>query len=159
MSSGPIQKNGAAPAGGLGEANLDGVLGYLLAQARIVTDSLFVAEVAKPLQLRPVEYTVLMLIAENPGGSPAQLARALAVTPPNITALMARLESRGLLERKVSASDRRSQTLAVTRKGAELARKATERIAAAEQTALPLTPGEKAILAELLRKVAGARAK
>jgi DNA-binding MarR family transcriptional regulator len=145
------------PAGELGEAALKEVLGYQLAQASIVTDAIFDAEVAGPLALRRVEYTVLMLITENPGGSPARLARALAVTAPNITALLDRLQSRGLIERKASTSDGRAQVLAATRKGADLARKATGRIAAGEQSMLSLTPGEQAILAELLHKVACVR--
>ncbi|MBT2321418.1 MarR family transcriptional regulator [Variovorax paradoxus] len=157
MSSKSVNPLEFTPAGRLGEASLRRVLGYQLAQASIVTDSIFDAEVASPLQLRPVEYTVLTLIAENPGGSPARLARALAVTAPNITALLDRLEARELIERKASDNDRRSQVLAVTRKGAELARKATNRILAAEHAALPLTPGEQAILTELLHKVACAR--
>jgi hypothetical protein len=45
----------------------------------------------------------------------------------------------------------------VTQRGAELARKATSRIVAAEHAVLPLTPGEQAILTELLHKVACAR--
>jgi hypothetical protein len=47
--------------------------------------------------------------------------------------------------------------LAVTRKGADLARKATDRILAAERGALALGAGEQAILVELLHKVACAR--
>jgi DNA-binding MarR family transcriptional regulator len=145
------------PAGRLEEARLQMVLGYQLAQATIVTSAIFTTEVGDPLELRPVEYTVLTLIAENPGGSPAQLARALAVTPPNITAIVDRLVARGLAQRKASAQDRRAQILTVTRAGADLVRKATERIIAAERAALALTAGEQAILAELLHKVACAR--
>jgi DNA-binding MarR family transcriptional regulator len=146
------------PAGRLEEARLQMVLGYQLAQASIVTDAIFDKEAGGPLELRPVEYTVLTLIAENPGGSPAQLARALAVTPPHITAIVDRLVARGLVQRKASAEDRRAQILNVSRTGAELVRKATERIVAAERAALALTAGEQAILAELLHKVACARA-
>jgi DNA-binding MarR family transcriptional regulator len=145
------------PAGSLEEARLQQVLGYQLAQANIVTDAIFRVEVGQPLELRPVEYTALTLIAENPGGSLARLARALSVTPPNITALVDRLEERGLVQRSASAQDRRAQVLGVTRKGAELARKATDRILAAERVALALSAGEQAILAELLHKVACAR--
>jgi DNA-binding MarR family transcriptional regulator len=154
-------KRGAAPAltpaGRLEEARLQMVLGYQLAQATIVTDAIFASQVGEPLELRQVEYTVLTLIAENPGGSPAQLARALAVTPPNITAIVDRLVARALVQRKASAQDRRAQILTATRTGAELVRKATERIVEAERAALALTAGEQAILAELLHKVACAR--
>lgn len=145
------------PAGRLEEAQLQMVLGYQLAQAAIVTDTIFRNQVGEPLELRPVEYTVLTLIAENPGGSSARLARALAVTPPHITAIVDRLVQRGFVQRKASAEDRRAQVLTATRSGGELVRKATERIVAAERSALALTAGEQAILAELLHKVACAR--
>ena len=147
------------PAGRLEEARLQQVLGYQLAQASIVTDAIFRGEVGKPLSLGPVEYTVLTLVAENPGGSLARIARALSVTPPHITALVDRLESRGLVARSASDSDRRSQVLSVTRRGAELVRKATDRILAVESATLALSRGEQAMLAELLHKVACARDK
>lgn len=147
------------PAGQMEEASLQKVLGYQLAQAALVTDAIFWEAAGKPFNLRPVEYTVLTLIAENPGGSLVRLARALSVTPPNITTMVDRLEGKGLIARKASQEDRRSQVLHVTAKGAELVRKATQNILAGEAAALPLTPGEQAILAELLHKVAAARAK
>jgi DNA-binding MarR family transcriptional regulator len=145
------------PAGQLAEAGLLHVLGYQLVQAEIVTRALFLKEVGQPLGLRPVEYTVLMLIEENPNGSLVRLARALAVTAPNITTMVDRLETRGLVERSQSDADRRSQLLRTTRKGSELVRKATARIIEAEKAALPLSAGERAMLVELLHKVAAAR--
>lgn len=145
------------PAGRLEEAHLQQVLGYQLAQAAIVTDALYSASVGQPFELRPVEYTVLTLIAENPGGSQAQLARALAVTAPNITAIVDRLEARALIARSQSDRDRRAQVLHTTAKGASLVRKSTQLILDAEKAALGLTPGEQAMLAELLHKVACVR--
>jgi DNA-binding MarR family transcriptional regulator len=145
------------PAGRLEEARLQRVLGYQLAQAAIVTDGIFRDTVGTPMDLRPVEYTVLTLIEENPGGSMGQLARALSVTPPNITALVDRLQARGLVERTASTKDRRAQVLKATAAGAELVRLATDSILSAEQARLPLTRGEQAILSELLHKVACAR--
>jgi DNA-binding MarR family transcriptional regulator len=145
------------PAGQLEEARLQTVLGYQLAQAAIVTDRIFREQVGQPLDLRPVEYTVLTLVAENPGGSLARLARALSVTAPNITALVERLEGKGLVARRASDQDRRAHILHVTEKGRELVRIATQRIVTAERSALALTTGEQAILAELLHKVACAR--
>lgn len=145
------------PAGRLAEARLQSVLGYQLAQASIVTDELFSTHAGEPFKLRPVEYTVLTLIDENPGGSLARLARALAVTAPVITVMVDRLEQRGLIERTQSAEDRRTQVLHTTKTGADLVRKATERIIAAEREALPLSAGEHAMLLELLHKVACAR--
>jgi DNA-binding MarR family transcriptional regulator len=145
------------PAGQLEEAHLQRVLGYQLAQAAIVTDAIYAGKVGEPFGLRPVEYTVLTLIAENPGGSLARLARALAVTAPNITTMVDRLEARGLVARQQSDSDRRAQVLHTTAKGASLVRKATQLIIEAEKAALGLSPGEHAMLVELLHKVACVR--
>jgi DNA-binding MarR family transcriptional regulator len=147
------------PAGGMEEARLQKVLGYQLAQAAIVTDAIFFEQVGKPFNLRPVEYTVLTLIAENPGGSLVRLARALSVTAPNISAMVDKLEAKGLIARRASEEDRRAQVLHVTTKGADVVRKATRKIVDAESALLPLSPGEQAILAELLHKVALARAR
>jgi DNA-binding MarR family transcriptional regulator len=152
-----VPRRDLTPAGRLEEAGLQQVLGYQLAQASIVTDALYAQHIGEPLGLRPVEYTVLTLIHENPGGSLAQLARALAVTAPHITALVDRLEAKGLIARTQSEQDRRSQVLHTTRQGATLVRTATQRIADAERAALPLTPGEHGMLVELLHKVACAR--
>src|SRR5689334_7060550 len=114
------------PAGRMEEARLQKVLGYQLAQAAIVTGAIFEEQVGTPFQLRPVEYTVLTLIAENPGGSLVRLARALSVTPPNISTMVDRLEGKGLIARQASEEDRRAQVLHVTPKGADLVRKATQ---------------------------------
>jgi DNA-binding MarR family transcriptional regulator len=146
------------PAGQLEEARLHYVLGYQLAQASIVTNLLFTQLIGEPLALRRVEYTLLTLIAENPGGSHARLARALAVSSPNITTWIDKLEKRGFVKRRQSESDRRLQVLHATPKGLALAREATQRILKAETSALhALSPGERLILAELLHKVACAR--
>jgi DNA-binding MarR family transcriptional regulator len=145
------------PAGRLEEAGLQRVIGYQLAQAAIVTDTLFQRAVGEPHALRPVEYTVLTLIDENPGGSLVRIARALAVTPPNITTMVDRLEARGLIARTQSDEDRRTQVLRTTTKGATLVRKATQQILALEKESLALSAGEHAMLLELLHKVACAR--
>jgi DNA-binding MarR family transcriptional regulator len=150
----------STPAGRLDEAQLHQVLGYQMAQASIVTDGVFTEEVGKPFDLRPVEYTILSLIDENPGGSPARLAQALAVSAPNITTWIDRLEQRGLVVREPSVTDRRSQHLKTTPKGSRLARQATRRLLDAERQTLDrLTPGERGLLIELLHKIAGQRRK
>jgi DNA-binding MarR family transcriptional regulator len=147
------------PAGHLAEAGLHQIVGYQLAQASITTDRLFTMQVGKPLGLRRVEYTILKLIGENPACSSAKLARALDVTPPNITMWVDRLAERGWVLREQSETDRRSQHLHLSTKGAKLAADATQRLLAGEQAALDrLSAGERAILIELLHKVACCRA-
>lgn len=134
---------------------LDRILGYQLARATIPTTAIYMRAVGEPLGLRPVEYTILALLHEDPSLTPARLARALAVSAPNITAWLSRLEERGLLGRSTSATDRRMQVLGLTAAGERAAREGTRRLVEAEQQALSvLSPGEYALLNELLRKVA-----
>ena len=102
-----------------------------------------------------VEFTVLSLVASNADVTQKQLSQALAVSAPNITTLLDRLEQRQLLTRVRSEADRRSQHIRLTRKGNALARKATEVSRTMEQDVLRhLTEAEQAILVELLQKVA-----
>lgn len=147
------------PAGRLEEARLHQVLGYQMAQATIVTNAVFMAHAGEPFGLRPVEYTLLTLIVENPGGTLVRLARALAVTAPNITMWIDKLEARGLVRRQPSPTDRRAQVLQATPEGEALARQATHSILEAERAMLAsaLSPAEHAMLVELLHKVACAR--
>ena len=148
------------PQARLAESDLHGVLGYQLAQATIVTLQVFEAEVGSRFELRPVDYTLLTLVHANADVTARQLARGLAVTPPNITVLLDRLVARGLVERTRSASDARVQHLRVTAAGAELAQQATRRLLEAEAAALaPLSTAERGMLIELLHKVALARAR
>jgi DNA-binding MarR family transcriptional regulator len=94
----------------------------------------------------------------NPDVTARQLARGLAVAPPNIAVWLYRLESRGLVSRTRSESDARMQHVRTTRAGAALARGATQRLLDAESEALAgLSAAERAMLIELLHKLAMAR--
>src|SRR6516164_7622835 len=143
------------PAGRLAVERLHDVIGYQIAQASIVTLAIFQRAAGDALELRPVEYTMLVLVHENPGSTAARLARALAVSAPNITMWLDKLQRRGLMRREASETDRRSQHLYLTDKGRKLAEEATRRVIEAEHHAFShLSNGERAILVELLRKLA-----
>lgn len=147
------------PAARLAEGPLHGVLGYQLAQATIVARHVFAQRVGTPLGLKPVEYTVLALVHANPGVSARQISRGLALTPPNITLWLDRLEARGLVERRRSTSDARMQHLHATVAGAALAADCTARLLEGEVEALAgaLSGAERAMLIELVHKAALAR--
>lgn len=139
-------------------ARLSDVTGYQLARAAASTRDIFFKVAGEPYDLRPVEYTALALIHENKGLSLARLAEALAVSAPNITVWVARLEKRGLVARKPHATDRRTQVLALTAAGQEAVTAATARLVAAERAAFDkLSRVELLMLNELLEKVATSR--
>lgn len=146
------------PFGRLDEAGLHTILGYQLAQATITTAQVFAECAGTAFELRPVEFTILMLVHDNPGLSARQLADALAVTPPNITMWIDKLERRGLIERERSTTDRRAQHIRATESGAALAQQALVQVVDGERAALShLSAAEHAMLIELLHKVARGR--
>lgn len=129
-----------------------------MAQASIVTYRVFEERVGTPLQLRPVEYTILMLVKENAGVSPAKLSKALEVTRPNISVWVDKLEARALVKREKNVNDGRGQILYATDKGSALAGKATRALLEGERAAFTtLTAVEQMMLTELLHKLACAR--
>lgn len=146
------------PEAPLDEGLLRQVLGYQLAQAAVVTNLAFRSAMVGPQRLRHLEYTLLALVQHNPGVTAAQLAQALAVTPPNLASYMDSLVKRGLVLRQADARDRRALQIRLTPEGGQQLAEATDAILAAEaQACAALSPGERLMLAELLHKLAGAR--
>ena len=142
----------------LAEAGVHSIVGYQLAQAAIVTDQVFDERVGREGGLRKVEFTILALVQGNPDVTARQLARALAVTPPNIAIWLDKLESRGLVSRTRSESDARMQHIRITRAGAALVDRSVQLLLEGEQSALAaLSAAERAILIELLHKIAMSR--
>lgn len=154
----PSNVEDQTPQGALGEGGIRRLLGYQLAQAAIVTTKLFETEVGSPLGLRPVEFTILQLVNENPLASPTQLARALDISLPGIKQWLDRLASRELMLRQTRHADRRSHRLVLTRAGEQLLAESLRKLLLAERTLREaLTEGEQLLLLELLRKVSHLR--
>lgn len=144
--------------GGLPEGALHGILGYRLAQAAVATQAVYERLIAAPLDLRPVEFSLLALVVESPGIGPAQLARALAMTKPHMTQCLARLEGRELVRRASSRIDGRVVEVHATAAGKRLAADSLARLREGEAMALStLSSAERAMLVELLAKVARCR--
>jgi DNA-binding MarR family transcriptional regulator len=108
-----------------------------------------------PLQLKPIEFSILVLVASNQQVTQKQLGQALDVSPPNLAIMLDRMAGSGWVERVRSRADRRSQMVVLTRAGKKLAQQA-ERIASTmEDDALRvLSQAERMLLLELLWKVA-----
>lgn len=154
----PVADADRTPQARLTEGAMHAIVGYQLAQATIVTDHVFDEKVGARGGLRRVEFTLLALVQANPDVTARQLARALAVTPPNVAIWLDRLESRGWIGRTKSTADARVQHIRLTRAGAALVDRASQQLLEAEQAALStLSAAERAMLVELLHKVALAR--
>ncbi|MBL6076760.1 MarR family transcriptional regulator [Belnapia sp. T18] len=63
-------------------------------------------------------FDLLAQLERHPGGlTLGEISRRMMVSNGNVTGLAARLEEEGLVERRVSATDRRAQSLRLTAKG------------------------------------------
>lgn len=145
------------PQAALSEGPVHDLVGYQIAQAQIVTNQVFDEQMAAD-GLRRLEFTVLALVQANPDVTARQLARALGVTPPNITVCVDRLQERALVVRTRGEHDGRLQHLRLSRAGAQLLQRAAQSLRDAERAALAvLSDAERAMLVELLHKVARAR--
>lgn len=63
---------------------------------------------------------VVRIIGQLPGASAGELASALQLHPSTLTGVLRRLETRGLIERRTDASDKRRALFHLTKAGAEL---------------------------------------
>jgi DNA-binding MarR family transcriptional regulator len=137
---------------------LEGVLGYHVVRAQLTTREIFFQAVGQPLDLRPVEYSLLMLLHANPPLTPKQLAQALALSSPNLTILLDKMQQRGLIDRVRSTTDKRSQHILLSAAGQQLTAQALALTPAMDKALEPaLSAAERAILMELLKKVAAHR--
>ena len=147
------------PDGRLQEDELKRLIGYQVAQANVVTLAVFQDVVGKPRGLRTVEYTVLSLIASNGEASPAQLAKALNLSPSYITMALDKLAGKGLVRRETDERDRRAQRLHTTRQGKTQVAQMTQDLLEAERRLFSgaLSEVEQLMLKELLHKLARTR--
>ena len=154
-STAPASANAEAPVadGALDTRYLETLLGYNARRAALAVIAVFLRRMA-PLDLRPVDFSVLTLIAHNPGATSRQICSTLDILPPNLVGLVRQLESRGLLLRQPHPTDRRAQGLHLSAAGKRLQRAAeTEATQLESEVAGVLTPDELATLNSLLRRV------
>ena len=76
----------------------------------------------KSIAITPLQYTTLRNICEFQGKvlNQRNLSELVISNENNLTAILQKLEQRGLVERKASSSDRRSKTITPTTRGQEI---------------------------------------
>lgn len=143
----------------LDESRLLHLVGYLVARAATPLRRIFFENLGEPFGLRPVEFTILMLVSTNDDVTLKRLTRTLNVTAPNVTVVLDRLEARGLVRRVRSQVDRRSMIIRLLPAGEKLVRETFAVSRSMEDPALAmLDDDERRSLLALLRRVGdGAR--
>lgn len=94
-------------------------LGYLLRRAQVKAFQSFASHF-DVFDIKPVQFSALELIANNPGMRQSRLAEALGLQRTNLVGMLDLLQKRGLIERQPAPDDRRSHALHLTQKGEQL---------------------------------------
>jgi DNA-binding MarR family transcriptional regulator len=95
---------------------LTGHLGYFIRRLQVWVFQDFIRTLAA-IDIRPAQYSVLVVIAANPGLSQSDLADMLGIERARLVRLLDKLEKRDMTQRLNSRTDRRSHALRLTREG------------------------------------------
>jgi DNA-binding MarR family transcriptional regulator len=138
-------------------SGLTSVVGYTLRRAQMAVFEDFIQRFSV-LDLKPAQYSVLLVIGDNPGRKQSEIAAALGIQRPNFVAMLDELERRGLAERTRSATDRRSHAVVLTPAGRALLDRAKDMQRQQEvDLGEVLGPGGRDSLVDLLKKLARLR--
>jgi len=108
---------------------------------------------AAEFELSTAQCHVLHLMEPERPIPMGRLAEALACDASNVTGLVDRLESRGLIRRLPSAGDRRVKVLELTAAGSRLRSTLFERMTAPTQSLDRLSPEDQRALIKLLKRL------
>ena len=124
--------------------------GFLLRRAHQIAVGIFVEECAA-YGLTPPQHSTLIVIDRCPGLDQAALARAIGFDRATTGQVVEGLESRGLLKRENSRTDKRRKMLVLTPQGRALMKRAASAIQRTSIRLLaPLRPSQRKTFVELL---------
>ena len=129
------------------------LVGYNTRRAALSIIAVFMERMAV-YDLKVVDFSVLSLVAHNPGITSRQLCDTLNLLPPNLVGKIGGLERRGLLLRHPHPLDRRAQSLQLTAEGQALMREAEKAASQLEiEVSQALSAAERRTLIRLLQKL------
>jgi MarR family transcriptional regulator, organic hydroperoxide resistance regulator len=113
-----------------------------------------VIEMARELDLSPVQLHSLRLLEPEVETPMRALAQQLFCDPSNVTGIVDRLEARGLIERRGSDTDRRVKIVRLTPEGQRLRARVVARMSAPPDEIAALPPEAQRALRDALREAA-----
>lgn len=132
--------------------------GHFARRVHQLAVALYTQEVGD-LKLTPVQYSSLQTICNQPGIDQKTLATTIGFDTSTIAGVIDRLEARGLLERKVSPTDRRARLITPTEKGTQMLKAVVPRMLRSQDRLLaPLTKAERNEFMRLMKVLVDANA-
>jgi DNA-binding MarR family transcriptional regulator len=127
--------------------------GHLVRRSQQIAVALFMEETAA-FGVTPVQYAALVAIVEQPDIDASRLSQLIAFDRSTLGHVLARLEGKGLIQRKGGGEDRRVKRLRITRRGKALLDRIETAVERAQQRILaPLAPAERRHFMALLTKL------
>lgn len=135
---------------------MDSIIGYRLRRAQLTVFQQFNERFAA-YDLTPSEYSVLVLIHDNPGCRQGAIANVLGIKRANFATLIKSLDDRGLTERRSIPGDKRSNALHLTPTGEKFLAEAKKTQDDFERHCIDLLGGtaERDTLMKLLDRLTG----
>ena len=135
------------------DSALDELIGYAMRRAQLKLFQNLIGRLSDH-DLRPAQFSALAIIDQNPGLMQADLARALAIEPPQVVPLLNKLESRALAVRVRCKPDKRSYGIFLSKAGETLLKDLKSIAAQSDLDATAALDGqEREELLRLLKKV------
>jgi DNA-binding MarR family transcriptional regulator len=138
------------------EVSLEGLQdlpGYLFRRLHQTAVAKFSIEVDQ-FGITPVQWAILFAVHKTPGLDQSMLSREIALDAATVGGVINRLESRQLIQREVSAQDRRLKILYLTNEGRKLLSQALPIVLDMQKWLLsPLTPKEQVQFTQWMLKL------
>lgn len=114
-------------------------------------------ETTNGIELTPVQYVVLQVLAFKPGIDQITLSQCTMIDRSMTARVVEVLAKRGLIDKRPEKSDRRANTLQLTKKGAKLLRASTEKVVVAQKRILePLPPAQRKEFVRMIKTILAA---
>lgn len=132
---------------------LSQLIGYALRRAQLKVAQNLVEQL-NPFDLRPAQFSALLIIEASPGLMQTDLASILAIEPPQVVTLLNKLEKLGLAVRVRCKPDKRSYGIFLSKAGETLLKQLKQIALASDREATAaLDDNERQQLLQLLHKV------
>ena len=150
-----VGREGESP-GGLAVVSLgtlDDAIGFHLRRAQDASFRAF-ARRAGQHDLKPGHFAALLVIVNNPGIGQGALGLAIARDKSSVTPIIQTLFKRGLIDRRISADDRRRIQLTITRPGRTLLQRLARHARSHDRKLDTIVGADKALFLGLLKRIA-----
>lgn len=137
-------------------ADFHNMPGHMIRRLHQVQASLF-ADHTAPMEVPPVQFAALAMIDAHPDIDQASLAGAIAYDPVTIGGVIARIEAKGWIIRRVNPGDKRSRLLRIEPSGREVLKKMLPGVNKTQEDLMgPLTVREREVFVGLMQKLLAA---